>query len=286
MPNNQPIPGHPLVGTTHVYHPASLGFEQYDPDLPENRTGGALVVGNGMDVQIKAVFQDWNGVPWLDMFYVFCPATGVHTHVTPADLGLPSLAQRGGVDVGAAVNANLRKIGSEIQARRTGTEVSDEPDTEADDNITLEHAELREVTAGGTGYTLCVNANDANGLVEVWIDPPPPIRGTRPMPAVANLRLSPAEARVLADVLRAEADAVSALPDTARFPKGSILYVVDQQGATFVLRTVEEQAEVFVEEHKRGAVDLTAFMCKAPTDLTGDQAADYACSHGPDREDR
>ena len=81
-------------------------------------------------------------------------------------------------------------------------------DTEADDVVILEHAELREVTAGGVGYTVTVNANDVNGLVEVWIDPPPPIRGTRPMPAVANLRLSPVGARALADRLRAEADSL------------------------------------------------------------------------------
>ena len=41
-----------------------------------------------MPVRIKAVFQNWNGVADLDMFYVFCTATGMHTHVTPRDLGL------------------------------------------------------------------------------------------------------------------------------------------------------------------------------------------------------
>lgn len=83
MPNVQ-IPDHPLIGTDHTYRPIAGGWEQYDPDT--DTEGGVLIIGHGMKVTIKAVFRNWNGVPGLDMFYVYCPATSHHTHVTPADL--------------------------------------------------------------------------------------------------------------------------------------------------------------------------------------------------------
>lgn len=89
MPNNQKIPDHPLLGTTHTFRP---DLPPYDGD--KDTEPGPLIVGNGMPVVIKAVFQNWNGVPGLDMLYVFCTATGFHTHITPADLGMPSLAQQ------------------------------------------------------------------------------------------------------------------------------------------------------------------------------------------------
>jgi hypothetical protein len=88
MPNS-PISDHPLKGTTHTFRPDE---EPYDPDLPRKyNLPGTLIVAPGMTVLIKAVFQNWNDVPGLDMFYVFCTGTGMHTHVTPDDLGLPAL---------------------------------------------------------------------------------------------------------------------------------------------------------------------------------------------------
>jgi hypothetical protein len=48
---------------------------------------GSLIVGNGMEVIVEACFHTWNGVEGLDMLYVYCPATGKRTHVTPADIG-------------------------------------------------------------------------------------------------------------------------------------------------------------------------------------------------------
>lgn len=83
---NRAIPDHPLVGSVHTFRP---DVEPYDPDL--DNEGGTLILGNGMPVRIKAVFHDWNGVPGLDMLYVYCMATGYHSHVTPADLSLLGL---------------------------------------------------------------------------------------------------------------------------------------------------------------------------------------------------
>lgn len=83
---NVPVNNHRLVGSApRTYRDFAIA---YDPDLPENRRGGTLVIGNGMPVGIKAVFYNWNAVPGLDMLYVYCFATGCHTHVTPFDLGL------------------------------------------------------------------------------------------------------------------------------------------------------------------------------------------------------
>lgn len=65
------------------------------------------------------------------------------------------------------------------------------------------------------------------------------------------------------------------------FPRGSTIYAVDQQGATFALTTAEDQQAVATEEAARGALELTTFTCTAPRDLTGDEAADYACANGP-----
>lgn len=84
---NRPINNHPLVGSALRTYRADL--PAYDPD--EDCEGGSLVVAAGLPVGIKAVFQNWNGVPGLDMLYVYCPATGMHTHVTPFDVGLKPL---------------------------------------------------------------------------------------------------------------------------------------------------------------------------------------------------
>jgi hypothetical protein len=85
MPNTS-IPGHPLIGTTHLYHG---GEEPYDP--ASDTDGGVLLIGNGMQAQVESVFKDWNGVAGLDMLYIYVPQTRQHTHVVPADLGLPPL---------------------------------------------------------------------------------------------------------------------------------------------------------------------------------------------------
>lgn len=84
---NVSIYNHPLVGSEPRIYRADL--PAYDPD--EDREGGTLIVANGMPVGIKAVFQNWNAQPGLDMLYVYVFATGQHTHVTPFDVGLKPL---------------------------------------------------------------------------------------------------------------------------------------------------------------------------------------------------
>lgn len=85
MPN-QSIPGHPLLGTVHVFR---ADLPPYDPAA--DREPGTLVIGNGHHAEVLAVFQDWNEVAGLDMLAVRCVETGESTHVTPAELGLPAL---------------------------------------------------------------------------------------------------------------------------------------------------------------------------------------------------
>lgn len=85
MPN-QRIEGHSLLGTRHVYRPDLAPYDAAADNEP-----GTLVICNGHHVEILAVFQNWNGVDGVDMFYVRCEETGQTTHVTPADLGLPAL---------------------------------------------------------------------------------------------------------------------------------------------------------------------------------------------------
>lgn len=82
MPNT-PIADHPLIGKVLTFRPDA---EPYDPD--KDVLPGSLVIGNGMRVEVKAVFADWNGVAGLDMLYVYCPATSMHTHVTPTECGI------------------------------------------------------------------------------------------------------------------------------------------------------------------------------------------------------
>lgn len=101
---NRPVYSHDLVGgPTRIYRP---DLPEYDPDTAEP---GTLVVGPGMPVGIKAVFYNWNNVPGLDMIYVYCFATGQHTHVTPFDLGLTPLepdTNGGGEPFGDALLVN------------------------------------------------------------------------------------------------------------------------------------------------------------------------------------
>lgn len=78
---NVAIDGHPLVGTEHVYRPDQ---PPYDPD--SDREGGRLVVAPGFTCMVRAVFTDWNGVPGLDMLYLFVHATGEHTHASPKEI--------------------------------------------------------------------------------------------------------------------------------------------------------------------------------------------------------
>lgn len=85
MPN-QRIDDHPLVGTRHVYRADLPPYDAASDNEP-----GTLVIGNGHHVEVLAVFKGWNYVDGLDMFYVRCEETGLTTHVTPANLGLPAL---------------------------------------------------------------------------------------------------------------------------------------------------------------------------------------------------
>lgn len=61
----------------------------YRPDLPpyEPAADETYVVANGQDVVIVEAFDDWNNVDGLIIFYVFVPATGKHTHLSPSEMG-------------------------------------------------------------------------------------------------------------------------------------------------------------------------------------------------------
>ncbi len=85
MPNT-PLANHPLLGTTHTYR---ADLPPYDAS--QDTEGGTLVLGNGHTVTVMAVFTDWNDRPGLDILGVTVSETGYTTHVTPADLGLPTV---------------------------------------------------------------------------------------------------------------------------------------------------------------------------------------------------
>jgi hypothetical protein len=85
--SNQRIEGHPLVGTCHVFHADQPPYD------PVKDTGpGTLEIGNGHRAEVLEVFKNWNDVAGLDVLWVRCEQTGLTTHVTPADLGLPPLS--------------------------------------------------------------------------------------------------------------------------------------------------------------------------------------------------
>lgn len=80
--NDRRIEDHEILGQTRIFRAEQ---PPYDPTVDTDP--GVLVVGNGMSVKVLAAFYNWNGVDGLDMLYVHVPATGLQTHVTPADLG-------------------------------------------------------------------------------------------------------------------------------------------------------------------------------------------------------
>lgn len=82
MPNVR-IDNHPFVGIRAIY---GADREPYNPDNDDST--GILILGNGMEVEVVSAFRNWNDVGNLDMLYVYCPATRMHTHVIPAELGL------------------------------------------------------------------------------------------------------------------------------------------------------------------------------------------------------
>lgn len=84
---NTPLKDHPLVGYVYTYH----------QNLPPFKDYGELdvIVGNGMQVQVKSLFQNWNDVEGLDMLYVYVPATGMCTHIPPRAIGLGPIHAEG-----------------------------------------------------------------------------------------------------------------------------------------------------------------------------------------------
>lgn len=98
-------------------------------------------------------------------------------------------------------------------------------------DLSLSYVELRTVVES-LRHTASVDANDVNGLVEVWIDPP--VLG-EPVAAVANVRLDPEEARALARSLMAAADLLA--------PEVALPYACAECGtrtaSTFVVTTLD-----------------------------------------------
>ena len=84
---NTPMHDHPLVGYLYTYH---KNLPHYNGEVYEG-----LVLANGMQVQIKSVFQNWNDVEGLDMLYVYVPETGQCTHIPPRALGLGAIHAEG-----------------------------------------------------------------------------------------------------------------------------------------------------------------------------------------------
>jgi len=82
------IDDHAYIGERFTYRADATPY-----DAVTDTEGGTLVLGNGMSVVVRSAFHTWNGAGGLDMLYVYVPATGLHTHVTPGDLGLPALRE-------------------------------------------------------------------------------------------------------------------------------------------------------------------------------------------------
>jgi hypothetical protein len=79
---NVALDSHPLIGQTFTYRP---DLPPYDPEA--DREPGVLVIGPGMTATVLLAFHDWNGVEGLTMCYVLCNETGMHTHMSPRELG-------------------------------------------------------------------------------------------------------------------------------------------------------------------------------------------------------
>lgn len=78
---------HPYVGRTFTYLP---GLPSQEAEPREHN----LVVRAGDKVRVVAAFLNWNGVDGLDMLYVrnlSSTSDITHTHITPGELGIPSL---------------------------------------------------------------------------------------------------------------------------------------------------------------------------------------------------
>ena len=84
---NTPMHDHPLVGYLYTYHKNLPPFNGEFDD--------SLILASGMQVQVKAVFQNWNGVEGLDMLYVYVPETGQCTHIPPRAAGLGKVREDG-----------------------------------------------------------------------------------------------------------------------------------------------------------------------------------------------
>ena len=81
MHKNTPIDGHILVDTIHTYRADDPPFRYAEDDSLDD-----ILVGNGMAVAICKVFDDWNGVPGLRCYFVYCPETGHHLHLAHNEL--------------------------------------------------------------------------------------------------------------------------------------------------------------------------------------------------------
>lgn len=77
---------HPLEGARVMFRP---NLTAYDP--AKDTESGTLVVAPQHEVEVVRVFHDWNNNPGLTILYVFNPATGLRTHLTPEDCGLSLL---------------------------------------------------------------------------------------------------------------------------------------------------------------------------------------------------
>lgn len=84
---NVAIDNHSLIGTEAVYRSGETAMPrsvlEKDP---------SIILAPGFPVTVEMVFANWNCVDGNDMLYVYIPWSDDRTHVTPADLGLNSVA--------------------------------------------------------------------------------------------------------------------------------------------------------------------------------------------------
>lgn len=78
---NTPLSNHPMIGETITYRP-------HHEDMTDLPITPGTVCRNGDRVEVRAVFHNWNGIKDLTIFYVFVPATGMHTHLSESECGI------------------------------------------------------------------------------------------------------------------------------------------------------------------------------------------------------
>ena len=78
---NVEIPNHPTIGQEFIFRP-----DLPPSDASKDFATGTVIAGHGHRLTVLAVFENWNGVPGLDMYYVHCHETGHNLHLSPSEI--------------------------------------------------------------------------------------------------------------------------------------------------------------------------------------------------------